>query len=68
MIRASLLACLLGACTPAPCSFRNPEYASHVAACDARITKECARDATGQPLPDCPVLLECKAWAREVCK
>lgn len=69
MIRVLALVALLAVgCTSAPCSFRNPEYAAHVAACDARIGRECDRDEGGHAVATCPALLECKAWASEVCK
>lgn len=61
------VALLVGACASSPCSFRNPEYAAHVATCDARIGAECELDANRRPVADCPVLVECKAWARQTC-
>src|SRR4051812_30154726 len=55
-------------CTSSPCSLRNPEYAAHVAECDAAIDRECDRDANGRAVSTCPRLIECKAWAQGVCK
>ena len=55
-------------CASSPCSFRNVEYSAQVAACDARIGRECELDRNRRPVADCPALVECKAWAAGVCK
>lgn len=55
-------------CAAFPCTPTDAVYAAHVADCDARIGATCARDASGRAVKDCPVLVECEAWARGVCK
>lgn len=70
---AALLALLflgfhVSACAASPCSFANESYSAHVATCDARIGAECALDAQRKPVADCPVLVECEAWAKSVCQ
>lgn len=56
------------ACAASPCTPTDAAYVAHVGDCDARIGATCTRDSSGRAVKDCPVLVECEAWARGVCK